>query len=394
MFGKAYRLPFRLAGIPVYLDWSFLIILPLLAWIIGAQVEMIARQFHLPVTAALTAPATRYALGLIAAVGLFIAVILHELGHALVARRFGVRVQNITLWFLGGVAQMEEIPTRPGEEALIGIAGPLVSFALAAVCWGLSPVVPAHALRTQFVLKYLGYMNLVLGAFNLIPALPLDGGRVLRSLLALAMPHAQATRITGAISKVLAVLLGIVGFFYNIFLLFIAFFIYAAVSAETRRSEAKDLLEGASVGDLMNRDVRTVPSSIPVSELMQRMLHEHHLGFPVVDDVGRLRGIVSVRELQGRGPDEAVGQVMSPQVPTVDERAKAADAFDLMAPGDVKRLVVVDKNGRIVGIVTKADLLRWMKLRSVNSTMPPNGSHAAQPTLWAEPSEPHPRTRI
>ncbi len=182
MFSKTFRLPFRLAGIPLEMDISFLLILPVMAWLIGSRVGQLAQMWGIAHAHSLEAGATPYALGLIAAVGLFICVVLHELGHSLAARAFGVKVRSITLWFLGGVAQFEEIPRKKGQEAIVGAAGPVVSFGLAALFWvaaTFSPPWPA----LEFVLGYLAITNLVLGVFNLIPAIPLDGGRILRSIL-------------------------------------------------------------------------------------------------------------------------------------------------------------------------------------------------------------------
>src|SRR5690606_16741322 len=150
-------------------------------------------------------------LGLIAAVGLFIGVVLHELGHAVTARLYGVKVESITLWFLGGVARFEDMPRQPGGEAGVGAAGPPVSVILAGLCWLIAGALPSAMIATGFVFSYLAMLNIVIAVFNLIPALPLDGGRILRSLLALKMSHIRATQISGVISKVFAVVIGIMG---------------------------------------------------------------------------------------------------------------------------------------------------------------------------------------
>ena len=235
MFGRSFRLPFKLLGIPVFVNVSFLLVLPLLAWIIGSQIGEFAKMFGLANAQALSTGIEPYVLGLIAAVGLFVSVVIHELGHAVTARAYGVQVRRITLWFLGGVAQFEEMPQQPGAEAVVAIVGPIVSFAIGAVCWGLEGFVPASASAGRFIVAYLVYMNIVLAIFNLIPAMPLDGGRVLRSLLALWMPRLQATQVAAGVSKVLAALLGVVGLFsLNFWLLLIAVFIYFSVGAETR----------------------------------------------------------------------------------------------------------------------------------------------------------------
>src|SRR4051812_11448288 len=233
MFRKAFRLPFRLAGIPLYLDISFLIVLPLMVWMttqnLGAMVRHSTSQldggaFHGP--AALL-------LGLVAVAGLFASVVLHELGHSLTARRYGVHGRRIPLWFLGGVAEFEEMPRQRGAEAVVAIAGPLVSFALAGLFWAVTalPILDA-APYAQLVTSYLFAINLMLGLFNLLPALPMDGGRILRSLLALRLPRARATVIAGNVAKVVAIGMGVMGLMGNFWLILLALFIFSAVRAE------------------------------------------------------------------------------------------------------------------------------------------------------------------
>jgi Zn-dependent protease/CBS domain-containing protein len=364
MFGRSYRLPFKLLGIPVYLDLSFILILPLLAWIIGSQIGYFAQMFDIPAARSLTVGATPYVLGLVAAIGLFISVVIHELGHAVTARSYNVNVTRITLWFLGGVAQFEEMPKQPGAEAVVAIVGPLVSLAIAIVCWGIMHAISGLGPEGHFVFAYLVYMNIVLAIFNLIPALPLDGGRVLRSLLALAMPHARATELTAGISKFLAVLMGIFGLFsLNFFLLLVAVFIFMAVRAETRTGQLEDLLRGALVRDLMNPDVRTVPPDLNVSDLEQRMFREHHLGFPVMDSNGNVLGIVTLHDVEGKDPTTAVRDIMKPDPPMLPEKATAVEALRLMSRNGFGRVIATRDGGKMSGIITKTDLMRLIQLR-------------------------------
>ncbi|MGD1277969.1 MAG: site-2 protease family protein [Tepidisphaeraceae bacterium] len=364
MFGRSYRLPLTLLGIPVYVDVSFLLILPLLVWIIGSQVGSFAKMFGLPESPELGGGVMPYVLGLIAAVGLFISVIIHELGHAVTARGYGVKVRRITLWFLGGVAQFEEIPRQHGAEAVVSIVGPLVSLAIGGICWAVLHAIPSGATAVRFVLAYLTYMNIMLAVFNLVPALPLDGGRVLRSLLALAMPHAQATRISAAISRLLAVAMGVLGLFsLNFFLLLVAVFIFGAVNAETRTDQLEDLLRGTLVRDLMNPDVHTVPPDMSLSELTEHMLKEHHLGFPVVDAMGNVLGLITLREVQGKDPTSSVSDAMMRDVPTLVEDATAVAALQLMTRNGFGCVIATGHDGRMSGIITKTDLMRLIQLR-------------------------------
>jgi Zn-dependent protease/CBS domain-containing protein len=365
MFGKAWRLPFRLMGIPVLLDWSLLIVLPLFTWTIGNGIRHGAEPMGLDLDmAALRAGATPYAVGLIVVIGLFLSVVIHELGHAITARLYGVRTRSITLWLLGGVAQLEQIPRQRGAEAVVAIVGPIVSLALGGLCLVLLAFVPASLVAARFIFMYLARINFILAIFNLIPALPLDGGRVLRSLLAARMDPLRATQIAGRISKVLAVALALLGFMGNPWLLFIAFFIYMAVSAETQQTLIEHLLAGVRVRDLMNPRVVSVPPHVTAGELTQLMFRERHLGFPVVDDAGRLLGMIELSALNGVPPDVPVSQVMSPDVRTTRESAPALDAFNTMARSGFARLVVLDESGRMVGILCKSDLMRAIQIRA------------------------------
>jgi Zn-dependent protease len=359
MFRRAFRLPFDLARIPLYVDFSFLLVLPLMAW--GAM------QYLGAIGGGAFAGTGAVGLGLICALGLFACVVAHELGHSLAARRYGVRVRRITLWFLGGVAEFEEMPKQRGAEAVVGIAGPLVSFALAGVFWAVTRILPPQAaLGLWLVSAYLAMVNLMLGLFNLLPALPMDGGRILRSLLALRMPHARATVIAGTVAKVIALGMGVLGFLsFNVWFIILAFFIFTSVNAETRQSVVVDLLRDVGVADLMNRDVATVPAWVTVGELAPYVLGQHRDSFPVVDDRGRLIGTIGVEQMQRVHPATPAWQAMEPTVLTINERASALDAFQRMSEADAHRLVVVDNQagGAMVGTVSRSDLSRAIQMR-------------------------------
>jgi Zn-dependent protease len=388
MFRKGYRLPFKLAGIPLYLDVSFLLILPLMVWLTAQNLRVLLHQpqFGLDLDPTDFRGAIPLLLGLVAVLGLFVSIVLHELGHSLTARRYGVKVRRITLWFLGGVAEFEEMPRQRGAEAIVGIAGPIVSFVLAGLFWTLAVVIPSSAPLTWIVVWYLGMVNLMLGLFNLLPALPLDGGRILRSLLALRLPHARATLIAGNISKVLAVALGVYGLFANLWLLVLAFFIFNAANSETRQSVVVELLRGIGVDDLMNRDVRSVPAAMPLGELPRMIFEQRHHSFPVVDDQNRLIGVIGVEQMQNAPPDVPVWQAMSTQILSIPQHASALDAFTKMGQNDFGRLIVLDDAGHMAGIITKADLMRAIQVRMI-------GFRAADGTAdgpYAPPPQPRP----
>jgi Zn-dependent protease len=375
--GRAIRLPFTLLGIPLLLDWSFLIVLPLLGFLIGSNVVHYAQQFGIAGAETLDTPGMRYSLGLLAAIGLFVCVILHELGHAVTARLYGVQVRSITLWFLGGMAYITEMPRRRGGEAVVALVGPIVSFAISGVLWVTLHAMSDAAPGPTFLVAYLALVNLLLGAFNLLPALPLDGGRVLRSLLALAMPHAKATRIAAGVSKVVAVMLGIYGLVGgNMFLLFIAFFIFVGVQGETQQSVVLEMLSGLRVNDLMTRDLKTVPPWLSVGELTRIMLDEHHLGFPVVDERDVLVGVISLRELTSTNPMARVGEVMNRNPLTIHEEASAVDAFRMLGQAPGSRVIVTNGNGRVTGIISSRDLVRAIQVRTLGMSWAPHTQRA------------------
>jgi Zn-dependent protease/predicted transcriptional regulator len=395
MFGRSFRL-FRLFGIPIQIDVTFLIVLPLFTWLIGggirAGIEPLGISFDMTL---LQVGATPYILGLIIVVGLFISVLIHELGHALTARGYGVRTRSITLWLLGGVAQLETMPRKRGAEAVVAIVGPIVSVGLGIFFWLVLQLVPARpelgVVATRYVLTYLAVINVALAVFNMLPALPLDGGRVLRSLLAIKMDPMSATRVSGVISKVIALGLVFVALMGNLWLLLIAFFIYMAVNAETQQSMIEYMLRDIRVRDLMNRNVVTIAPNATVAELMTTMVRERHLGFPVQDD-GHLVGMIELGSAQGIPPETPVGQIMQRQVRSIREDAKALDAFTKMGESGFARMIVVDNEGRMVGILTKTDLMRAIQIRT--AALSPPADNAVRDRLMEdqsiEPSRPMP----
>jgi Zn-dependent protease len=377
MFRKAFRLPLNLAGIPLYVDLSFVLILPLMVGMIAGNLVFLVREGRFGIDPDVVAHGWMpLLLGLIGALGLFVCIILHELGHSITARRYGVKVRRITLWFLGGVAEFEEMPRQPGAEAIVAIAGPIVSFALAGAFWGLTHVIPKPGHQAVWlVCWYLKTINFWLGLFNLLPALPLDGGRILRSLLALKLPYLRATTVAGNIAKFIAVTggifwgLGLYAFLRygvlapNPWWIVLAFFIYSAANGETQHAIIVEMLKGIGVRELMNRDVRTVPAWATVGDLLRYMLAERHKGFPVVDQNGHMVGMVEMSQLYGVDPATPVWQVMTTEVLGINHRASALDAFTQMSQSNVGRLIVFDDQNNMAGIITQHDLLRAIQVR-------------------------------
>lgn len=372
MFGKSIRLPFTIAGIPIRLDASFLLVLPLFAWLIASQIPEFASLLqdagYEIDDDALTGGLTPTWLGIIAAVGLFTSVLIHELGHAFTARLFDVEVEGITLWFLGGVAQFPEMPKERGREAIVAIAGPITSVILAAIFY-LLWTVPSWGAPALFVASYLTITNAALAVFNMLPALPLDGGRVLRSLLAIPMSYLRATRISASISRVVAILLGIYGILtFQLFIALIAFFIYTAVRAEAQYAVISEVFEGVVVGDIMTRDPITVEPDTTLRDLGRLSAFRKHTGYPVVDEEGRVVGVVKLQdarteeEVEGRAPEE-VREVMH-EAETISPDEEIPEALKRLAQSPLGRLAVVDAHGELVGVLSKSDIVRELQERA------------------------------
>jgi len=365
----------RIFGIPIQLDTTLLLVLPVFAWIIGSQVgvsaDQLNRVFGLQFdTAALSAGSTPWILGGAAAIGLFVAVLLHELGHSVVAMRFGFPIESITLWILGGIAQLNDQPEDWRQEMLIAIAGPVVSIALGVLAWGAIQVIPTSLDMLQFVVAYLSLMNFVLAGFNLIPAFPMDGGRVLRAFLARNRPFAQATQRAAEVGKLFAFLLALFGIFYNLFLILIAFFIYMGASGEAQRVTMNAAFEGVTVRDIMTpaSELKTVGPETTLSELTERMFRERHTGYPVVEN-GRPVGMVTLEDAQSVREVERdaynVADVMSDDLATIAPSSSAVEAFETMQSAGIGRLLVMDGD-ELVGLISRTDLLTAFNI--INST--------------------------
>ena len=354
-------------GIPIRLDLTFLLVLPLFAWLIGNDVAsltgVVNDLFGSAIDVApLTAGSMQWVLGSAAAIGLFACVLFHEFGHSLVAMRYGYKIESITLWLFGGVARFAEMPEDWKQEFTIAVAGPIVSLGLGVVAYFGFLLLPTTLDPVKFVVGYLALTNVVLAAFNMLPGFPMDGGRVLRALLARTRPHAQATKIAAEVGKVFAFLLGIFGLFTNLFLIALAFFIYIGASSESQQTVMKAAFEGVTVTDVMTRreDLHTVDTDTSVAELLDRMFVDRHTGYPVLRD-GRLVGVVTLDDARSVKEVERdayrVEDVMSADLRTVSPDADAMAALQQMQENKVGRLPVVDDTGEFVGLISRSDLV-------------------------------------
>jgi Zn-dependent protease len=356
-------------GIPIRLNLTFLIVLPLFAWLIGSDVGNLVTVLNdlfgasLPV-GTLDQGAMPWILGAAAAIGLFLGVLLHEFGHSLVAMRYGYEIESITLWLFGGVANFKEMPEDWKQELLIAVAGPAVSVLLGVLSYVAFVALPPTLAAVRFVLAYLALTNVVLAVFNLLPGFPMDGGRVLRALLARTRPHARATRMAAEVGKVFAILLGLFGVFvtFNLFLVALAFFIYMGASSEAQATVMKAAFEGVTVRDIMTprEELRIVDEDTSVSDLMDRMFRERHTGYPVMrgDD---LVGMVTLNDARAVNEIERdayrVDDVMTRDITSISPDADAMDAIQVMQETGVGRLPVIDDDGELVGLISRSDLV-------------------------------------
>ncbi|MFC6905595.1 M50 family metallopeptidase [Halalkalicoccus tibetensis] len=368
---KSFRIG-SLFGIPIKLDVSFLLILPIFAWLIGAQIELLVGPLNALFgttldTAALTAGYRPWILGLTAAIGLFGGVVLHELGHSLVAVRYGYPIDSITLWLLGGLAQLTDQPEDWKQEFAIAIAGPIVSVAVGIGSYLLLFVVPASLDGVVFVLAYLALLNVVLAVFNMLPAFPMDGGRVLRALLARNRPFARATQIAAEVGKLFALFMGLFGLLqFNVILIALAFFVYIAASGEAQQTVMKAAFEGVRVDDIMTAegDVHTVSPDTSIADLLERMFSERHTGYPVMEN-DRLVGVVTLSDARQVDAVErdafTVEDVMTTELETIGPDAEAMDALNRMQQGGIGRLLVVQEDD-LVGLISRTDLMTALNI--------------------------------
>jgi Zn-dependent protease/predicted transcriptional regulator len=368
----------RLYGIPVLLHWSFALVIPLFAWIIGVEISyttaLISGLFGIPEInqSLITSGYTPYILGAIVSIGLFVGVFIHELAHSIIAKRNKIKINSITLLILGGVSSMEETTPDPRVELPMALAGPVTSLVLGIISTAIMYVIADVGGNTPvagslvFIFGYLGLLNIILFAFNLLPAFPMDGGRVLRAWLAKRMPLARATRIAADIGKAFAIVFGIFGFIiFNPILIIIAFFIYIGANQESLMVRYNILLKDLTMGQVMSSPVMTVPPTMTLTELVEKMHTTKHLGFPVVDK-GQLVGLVALADVQKTPPLDReamlVKDVMSRQVVTLPPTAPLTDAFRTMSERQIGRIPVV-QGDEIVGIVTRTDILKVMELK-------------------------------
>lgn len=372
MFGSGLTL-FKIFGFEIRVDLSFLLIAALVAASLASG--------YFPAVHEGLARATYWALAVLAVVGIFASIVLHELGHSLVARRFGIEMRGITLHLFGGAAELESEPTSATAELWIAVAGPATSFLLAAI-FRLGAVAAAGVssgdLPVEMLLRYLASLNLVLAIFNLLPAFPLDGGRILRAALWLRSgDHDRATTLATRIGAGLGFGLAALGALQilaghlgdGLWTVLIGFFIRSAAIASGLDLATRRMLGTATVARFMTADPVTVPVDMAISRFVEEVVYRtRHDTYPIVDGAGHPRGLATVGALHAVAreswPTTSVLEIAQPidDAATVASTLPASQALDLMRKAGRSRLLVVD-DGRLVGLLTLKDLLETLTLK-------------------------------
>ena len=359
-------------GIPIQVDASWFAILALMTWTLATG--------YFPSALLGVSTHTYWLMGLTAAVLLFACVLLHELGHSLVAKAYGIPVRRVTLFVFGGVAQIASEPKRPWVELTVALAGPLVSVVLAAACWWVSRVWSPHAdaqLIGLAIVRYLWIVNAGIILFNLLPGFPLDGGRVMRALLwAWTKDLTKATRIASICGSAMGIALVVLGglsalegrWINGVWSVLLGFYLRNAARASYADVAVRGALANVTVSQLMKTDRIMVPAQTSLQAFVDTYaLRYGWSGFPVEDD-GQVRGVVTVaavkRVARARWPAMTVGELMRRDVARFAVRpgTNALEALGRMHASAMTPLVVME-DGQMLGVVHQADILNLLRMK-------------------------------
>ncbi len=350
------------AGIDVYIHATFLLII---GWV-GLSHWFASRTFGAVLS------------GIVFILALFLMVVLHEYGHALTARRFGVKTRDITLYPIGGIARLERMPDKPIQEFWVAVMGPVVNLVIAILLFlfllltdGLVPF-SELTLTSGSLLERLMIANLSLVVFNMLPAFPMDGGRVLRALLALRLEYTQATQIAAGIGQGMAFLFGFWGLFNNPFLLFIAFFVWMGASQEANLALVKSALGGIPVSRVMMTNFQVTRPEDSLERVVQLLLAGSQQDFPVMED-GRVLGMVCrddfIAGLSSRGQQGLVIEIMRQNLPEVDSHDMIETAMLRLAETGFKALPVTHA-GQMVGMISSENISEFLMIKSALKQAP------------------------
>src|SRR5213596_1288005 len=350
---------FRVAGIQLRIHITFLLLIAWLAFGYYAQ-------------GGSAAAASRVIFVLL----LFLCVVLHEFGHAFAAKAFGINTPDITLLPIGGVARLERKPEEPVQELIIAVAGPLVNVIIALglfVAGGSQALLNPSTVEGGGLIAQLLTINIMLVLFNLLPAFPMDGGRVLRALLATHMRYARATQVAATVGQGFAFVFGFLGLLnLNWFMLiFVALFVYIGASQEAALAQMKDVSRRFPVSSAMVREFRTLAADATLEEAVDALLATSQHDFPVIDATGNVAGLLTrhdlIAALRKNDPMLRVGDVMRRDIPTITTGTRFEDAFRIMQECDCPAVPVLDRMKRLVGLLTPENVTELMM---VHSAMP------------------------
>jgi Zn-dependent protease len=347
----------KISGIDVYLHLTTLI---LFGWI-GVSYYSMRRDLGDAVS------------GVVFVAALFAVIVLHELGHALAARRYGIQTRDITLLPIGGVARLERMPEDPKQELIVALAGPAVNVVLAALLFFLivpyafiKPLVGFETAGGDFFLR-LFWINVGLAVFNMIPAFPMDGGRVLRAFLAMRMEYVRATGLAASIGQTLALVFGFLGLVWNPFLLFIALFVWMGAASEAGMVQVRSALSGIPLRRVMMTGFQTLAPSDPLARAIEHVLAGFQQDFPVVGSNGVITGILTrsdlIKGLAQRGPESPVAESMRRDFQTADPSEMGDHVFARLQECQCRTLPVV-QSGKLIGLVTAENVGEFMMIQA------------------------------
>jgi Zn-dependent protease/predicted transcriptional regulator len=371
MFGKRIKL-FKIFGFEVGIDWSWIILAILIAWSLSVGI--------FPFRYKGLSTQTYWLMGIVGAFGLFFSIIFHEMCHSLVARKYGMAMKGITLFIFGGVAEMGEEPPNPKAEFMMAIVGPISSIAIAIVFYGIYALGRQNGWPEPIsgVVQYLAYINGLLAFFNLVPAFPLDGGRVLRSILwGLKKNLRWATSISSRIGSGFGILLIVLGayqflrgnFVGGMWWFLIGMFLRGAARTSYQQLLLRKALEGEPVRRFMKTDPVTVKPSLSVAQLVEDYVYKYHYKmFPIVEDMDRLIGCVTTKQVK-EIPREEWGQRRIGEIAaqcsaenTIGPQVDAMKALSIMSKTGASRLLVTE-GSHLLGIIALKDLLKFFALK-------------------------------
>jgi Zn-dependent protease/predicted transcriptional regulator len=361
----------KIAGIDIFVHVSWLIILVLLTW------SLATGWF-----AALYpgwSPFTYWVISLLAALLLFTSVLLHELAHSLVARRHGLPVNNITLFIFGGVSNLEHEPTSAGVEFQMSLVGPLTSLLIGGLSFVLLVLIGRDTSPLAAILGYLATANILLGLFNLLPGFPLDGGRVLRSIIwKISGSLSTATRVAAWVGQTIAYLLILGGIWLlfggnllsGIWIGFVGWFLLTGAQSAHVQFMFETMFKGVTVGEMMNSNPVTVPANISLQKLVDDFLLPHGWRSAFVMQIDQLVGLITLSDIRHTPREQwgqtLVGHVMTPleQLHVVSPQQNLKEVMPLMVAHNVNQLAVIEE-GRLVGVLSREDIMRSLQIRQV-----------------------------